>query len=303
LDYEAVAKRFLIPTGAPMAEQALPSSPARRLRDAIEPIATIGWWSRAAATGLDGLGHDFFDGYVWGRAASLGADVTDAVVVAAFGVFDAGLLTAVYRRGRAVSTPDAVRAARAPGASEGLAAAAGGIDPAVLDDFGSLLLHALADLDGVGRPLFGALRQLPVPTDPFGRAWRAAELVREHRGDGHIAACVASGLEMVTMNVLTELWLGYPAGEYSATRGFSPERIGVSVARLRERGWLGDDGLTAAGRAARDGIEDATDRSQDALIEALGDSLDTVLDAGTAIGSAVIAAHAAPADPRKRAAG
>jgi hypothetical protein len=45
----------------------------------------------------------------------------------------------------------------------------------------------------------------------------AAELVREHRGDGHLAAPVAAGLDVVTMNVLT-VWLGYPPGEYSATR-------------------------------------------------------------------------------------
>jgi hypothetical protein len=80
-------------------------------------------------------------------------------------------------------------------------------------------------------------------------------------------------------------------------------RIAGSVADLRQRGWLADDVLTKAGRAARDAIEEATDRSQDALILALGDSLDTVVTSATAIGSAVIAAHAAPADPRKRAAG
>jgi hypothetical protein len=302
LDYQAVAKMFLIPTGTPVNEPVVPSSPARRLRDAVEPIATIGWWSEAAAARLDALGHDFFDGYVWGRAASLGADVSDAVVVAAFGVFEPGLLTAVYRQGRAVSSQGAVLSARAEGASAGLAAAAPDAR-ALVDDFGGPLLGALAGLDGVGRPLFSALRQLPVPDDPFGRAWRVAELVREHRGDGHLAACVAAGLDVVTMNVLTESWLGYPPGEYSATRGFPPDRIEASVAGLRQRGWLGDDGLTAAGRAARDEIEEATDRSQDALILALGDSIDTVIAAATAIGSAVVAAHAAPADPRKRAAG
>jgi hypothetical protein len=303
LDYQAVAAQFLIPSGTPPAVPALPSSPARRLRDAIEPIATVGWWSAPAADGLDGLGHDFFDGYVWGRAASLGADVSDAVVVAAFGVFEPGLLTAIYRKGRAISTQEAVLVARADGASAGLAAAAAGVDATLVDEFGHVLLGALDGLDGVGRPLFSALRQLPVPIDPYGRAWRAAELVREHRGDGHLAASVAAGLDMVTMNVLTEVWLGYPAGEYSATRGFSLERIDASVTDLRRRGWLGDDGLTNAGRAARDAIEDATDRSQDALILALGDSFDTVVAAAATIGSAVIAAHAAPADPRKRAAG
>ena len=175
--------------------------------------------------------------------------------------------------------------------------------PRLVDEFGRVLLGALDGLDGVGRPLFSALRQLPVPIDPFGRAWRAAELVREHRGDGHLAASVAAGLDMVTMNVLTELWLDYPAGEYSMTAASRRSGSMSSVADLRSRGWLGDAGLTEAGRAARDAIEEATDRSQDALILALGDSLDPVIAAATTIGSAVIEAHAAPADPRKRAAG
>ena len=75
-------------------------TPARALRDAVEPIATIGWWSRSAADRMGALGHDFFDGYVWGRAAALGADVAPVVVVAAFGAFEPTLLTAVLQQGR-----------------------------------------------------------------------------------------------------------------------------------------------------------------------------------------------------------
>jgi hypothetical protein len=303
LDYQAIAAHFLIPSGPLAVVPELPSTPARRLRDAVEPIATIGWWSPAAAAGMDELGHEFFDGYVWGRAASLGADVADSVVVAAFGVFEPGLLSMMYRQGRFVSSQEAVLAARADGASAGLAAATTDVDRQLVHDLGRLLLEALGGLDGVGRPLFSALRQLPVPDDPFGRAWRATELVREHRGDGHLAASVAAGLDVVTMNVLTELWLSYAPGEYSATRGFSPDQIEGSVAGLRERGWLDGGGLTAAGRSARDDIEAATDRTQDALIGALGDSIDTVVSAATTIGAAVVEARAAPADPRKRAAG
>ncbi len=52
--------------------------------------------------------------------------------------------------------------------------------------------RALDAVDGMGRPLFSALRGLPVPDSPHGRLWRAAELVREHRGDGHLAAVVAA---------------------------------------------------------------------------------------------------------------
>ena len=74
MDYDAIATYFLSPTGDPVHLPDVPTTPARRLRDSLEAIATVGWWSREAAAGLTALGHGFFDGYVWGRAAALGAE-------------------------------------------------------------------------------------------------------------------------------------------------------------------------------------------------------------------------------------
>lgn len=304
MTYDDIAAHFLVPGAEAIAEPNVPATAARRLRDAVEPIATIGWWSREAAAGSTSLGLDFFGGYVWGRAASLGDDVDASVVVAAFGAFEAALLTAVLTGARATASRAAVLAAREAGASAGLAAATAGVDRAAIELLGHRLMPAHAQLDGFGRPLFSALRALPAPTDAHGLAWRAAELAREHRGDGHIAACVAAGLGLAEMNVLTELWLGYAPGQYSATRGLSPDRVADGVTSLRDRGWVGaDEALTVAGRSARDEIEAATDRSQLALIAALGPDLEDVIAAATEISAAILAARATPADPRKRAAG
>ncbi len=304
MDYDAVATHFLVPTGASLPVPTLPQSSARRLRDALEPVATIGWWSREASAAVNALGHDFFDGYVWGRAAALGADVSPTVVAAAFGAFEPAMLTAVYAQGRSTSSCHDVLAARSSGASEGLAAATAGVEIAAIAWLGDRLLAALGSLDGAGRPLFAGLRALPVPDSAHGRAWRAAELVREHRGDGHVAATVASGFDTVEMNVLTEVWLEYRVGEYSASRAFTSERIEAAAMRLRGAGLLDESGrLTAAGRSARDDVEAVTDGSQRALVDALGDDLDEVIRVATMIGAAVLAAHAAPADARKRAAG
>ena len=179
-----------------------------------------------------------------------------------------------------------------------------GVSRDVVIRLGETLLSAIDRVDCTGRPLFGSLRSLPRPDTPFGRAWRGAELVREHRGDGHLAACVAAGLDAVEMNVLTEVWLGYPVGEYSATRAFSPDRIAEAADALRDRGWMDVGGsLTPQGRAARDAIEAATDMSQAALISALGDAVEDVVADASTVGAAVLAHRAAPADPRKRAAG
>ncbi|MCU1389157.1 MAG: hypothetical protein JWL72_2495 [Ilumatobacteraceae bacterium] len=304
MDYDAIAAHFLVPNSDTPPPPELPSSDARRLRDALEPIATIGWWSREASAAVNALGHDFFDGYVWGRAASLGADVAPSVVVAAFGVFEPAMLGAVYAQGRSRSTPEAVLAAREDGAAAGLAAATSGVSEAALIRVGDDLLDALESLDGSGRPLFSALRALPTPTSVHGRAWRAAELVREHRGDGHIAAFVAAGLTAVDINVLTEVWLEFGVGEYSSTRAFAPDRITAAADRLGAFGLLdGARRLTDAGRIVREEIEAATDASQSALIAALGDGLAETIAGAEQISAAVLAAHAAPADPRKRAAG
>src|SRR5438105_4555509 len=52
-----------------------------------------------------------------------------------------------------------------------------------------------------GRPLYGALRSLPWPDAPHLRLWHACTLLREHRGDGHVAALTAAGLDGVEAHV------------------------------------------------------------------------------------------------------
>jgi hypothetical protein len=56
----------------------------------------------------------------------------------------------------------------------------------------------------MGRPLFSGLRAAGRPQDPVHRLWWASGLVREHRGDSHVAAAAAAGLSAVEMNVLTK---------------------------------------------------------------------------------------------------
>jgi hypothetical protein len=304
VDYDSIASYFLIPTGTEPPAPVLDETPARLLRDAIEPIATIGWWSRESADATVALGHGFFDGYVWGRAAALGADVAASVVVSAFGVFEPGFLSTVYGQAKTMSSRDDVLAARERGAAAGLRSATNSVDAALIEEVGSLLHAAVASLEPGPRHLFGALQALPVPADPYGRLWRAAELVREHRGDTHLAACVSAGLDMAEMNVLTEVWLGYAVGEYSATRGFSPDLLQAAAVRLRARGWFdGESHLTSDGQAARDEIEVRTDVGQTQLMAAIGDALGNILAGCATINDAILDAHAAPADPRKRAAG
>jgi hypothetical protein len=297
--YDDIAAIFLAPLSEPIAEPDVGSTPARRLRDALEPIATQGWWSRPAGEGLTALGVDFFPGYVWGRAAALGTP-TASVVAATFGVFEPGMIAAAYEAGAASASREDILTARAAGAAASLDGVASADECAAIAD---PLLQALDVLDGLGRPLFSALRSLPVPPSPGGRLWRAAELVREHRGDGHLAALVTAGLDAVEANVLTERWLGFRLGEYSATRGFGADALAAAVGRLQARGWMEGDELTDSGRAARSSIEASTDSGQQALVDACGPDLDEVIALATDISTQLIEARAFPADPRKRAGG
>jgi hypothetical protein len=297
--YDDIAAIFLAPLSEPIAEPDVAPTPARRLRDALEPIATQGWWSRPAGEGLTTLGVDFFPGYVWGRAAALGTPTASAVV-ATFGVFEPGMIAAAYAAGVASATRDDILAARATGGAASLDAIA---DPDECAAIADPLRRALDTLDGLGRPLFSALRSLPVPSSPGGRLWRAAELVREHRGDGHLAALVAAGLDAVEANVLTERWLGFALGEYSATRGFGAEALADAVGRLQARGWMEGHDLTDSGRAARAAIEAATDAGQQALVDACGADLEGIISLASDISARLIEARAFPADPRKRAGG
>lgn len=299
MNYDDVTAAYFAPPAVPIPTPIVTMTPARRLRDALEPIATQGWWSRPPMERLASLGLGFFESYVWGRAAALGTPAP-SIVVATFGVFEPALLTGVLQSGMATASRADVLAARDEGASDSLATIVDPVDAAAVAD---PLLAAIEQLDGMGRPLFSALRELPVPTSAAGRLWRAAELVREHRGDGHLAAGLADGLDAVEMNVFTELWLGYRFGEYSGTRGWSAERLQQALGSLAARGWVSGENLNEAGTRARIELENRTDDTQAALVRALGTGIDDLIVQAHRLSERVMRAPAFPADPRKRAAG
>ena len=128
-------------------------------------------------------------------------------------------------------------------------------------------------------------------------------MIREHRGDSHIAACVAAGLDPIAMSILTELWVGYPLGEYSGSRGWAPEAIAASAEALRADGLLDGDQLSAAGRAFRDGIEDATDTAQAQLVARLGGDVEGLLADLNRWSRRCVEAAAFPPNAYKQAAG
>ncbi len=183
---------------------------------------------------------------------------------------------------------------------ESLAAALAGEDVGPVAD---RLASALETADAVGRPLFAGLANQPWPEDPYGRLWRACDLLREHRGDGHVAASIAAGLDPVAMNVLTELWVGMPFGTYSATRGWSADQLAAAASGLRSGGLLDGDELSDQGREWRDGLEATTDAMEGGIVDAIGPGLDDLVAQLDEWSGRCIAATAFPPDVFKRAAG
>ncbi len=296
---EAVAAFFTATPEGTVPEPTRQASTARQLRDAIEPLAMHPVWSRATNEALAGHGLDFFSGYAWGRAAALG-EPAPAVVVSSFAVFEPSLIAGVYETGRAACDREQLLATRFEATTASLK---GVLDGADVSAAAARLRDAALDLDRSGRPLYAGLAEIPLSDDPVETLWRSAEMIREHRGDGHIAACVAEGLDPITMSILTELWVGFGLGEYSGTRGWDPEAIAATAERLRGDGLLDGDRLSATGRDLRNRIEDATDRTQQQLVGRLGDDVDLLLADLTQWSRRCVEAGAFPPNAYKQAAG
>jgi hypothetical protein len=167
---------------------------ARRLRDLVEPIAANVYFAPEAAAEYEALGvHGFAPAYFPSRGGCLG-QVPGEVIAAAFGVFKPAMVGEAVDTAWAVTDAAAMVAARERGAVASLARIFGD-DPtiaAAIPRATELLKRATAAAPpGEGRALYSGLTSLGYPGTPLGDLWRAADLVREHRGDSHIIAWVA----------------------------------------------------------------------------------------------------------------
>jgi hypothetical protein len=121
-----------------------------------------------------------------------------------------------------------------------------------------------------GRPLAAANADLPWPGEPHLVLWHAINVLREHRGDGHIAALQAAGLDPCEA-LVSFAAIGAAPEEVFASRGWSPADWAAARDRLAARGWVDAAGqATDRGRDGRDEIEWRTDRLADAPWQPLG---------------------------------
>jgi Helix-turn-helix family len=73
--------------------------------------------------------------------------------------------------------------------------------------------------------MYAALRAIPVPDDVVARFFHAGSLLREHRGDGHIAALMIDGVGDLEAHVLFALDMGMPAEKFGHIHHLPAVRI------------------------------------------------------------------------------
>ena len=235
---------------------------ARRMYGLVEPIGLIPYAVDEPAEALMALGlRNYWDTYFAGRAAPLGGDVPAGVVHAIFYNFADGEVARHIPRVWDLITPEAALAARERGCVSALRRMFGDFaDGPGVARAADLAVKAATSPRTEGRPLYAALRTLPVPQEPVARLWYAGNLLREHRGDGHVAALVANGIGGTEAHVLHALSDGMPAEKFGRVWHLPPAQLAAVVDGLRERGLVGVDGwLTVDGRATKAQIEALTD--------------------------------------------
>lgn len=243
-------------------------------------------------------------GYFLSRSAAMGA-VPAEVVIATFYNFHPAVVREAMAGGWATTTPEAMTAARLAAADTSLRRAFGAelLASAELGRAGELARRAalVACEHPEGRPLFAGHASLPWPDEPHLVLWHAQTLLREFRGDGHVAALTLAGLSGLDA-LLSHAGSGDVPGEVlRLTRGWSEDEWAAGRESMAARGYLDATGaFTDAGRAQREEIEAATDRAALVAYAALTDDHAAELVAiGRALSERVVAAGLLPLGARR----
>jgi hypothetical protein len=123
-----------------------------------------------------------------------------------------------------------------------------------------LLIKAATSAPFEGRPMYAALRAIPIPEDAVSRLFHAAALLREHRGDGHIAALMTEGVGALEAHVLFALDMNMRAHKFGRIHHLPEAQVAAVIDGMRDRGLIGEDGwLSKQGRAVKQRVEALTD--------------------------------------------
>jgi hypothetical protein len=242
-------------------EEQTMNSMARRMFELVEPIGVIPYSADEPNEAMFALGlTNNWDTYFAGRAAPLGL-VPAEVVDALFYNFAPGEVARHIPKVWRTTTPEAAFAARQVGCVRALRRILGDhVDAPAFARATDLLLWAATSAPFEGRPMYAALRTIPIPDEVVARLFHAASLLREHRGDGHIAALMIEGVGGLEAHVLFALDMDMPAEKFGRIHHLQVAQLAAVIDGMRERGLIGDDGwLSEPGRAVKQRVEAFTD--------------------------------------------
>lgn len=249
--------------------------PSRRLWRAVETIHAVTYFAEESITAAKNLGYKgFWMGYFAFRAAPLGT-VGPAPIEAMFNNFNAARVQRALPDAWSIASPESALTARRSSAASALERlGVRGPDEYLLQAmFGSVFTIAPH-----GRPLFAANRAIGQTGDPLADLWQWCTTVREHRGDGHVAALAVLGIDGLEATVLLAAEQGIDLELFEQSRGWEPRHLEAALARLGQHGLVdGDGSLTEEGRSLRSEIEDLTDRQAFSVIARLGEAHEMVL--------------------------
>ncbi|WP_329343304.1 MarR family transcriptional regulator [Streptomyces sp. NBC_00663] len=252
----------------------------------VEPICLVTYLADECNEEMAALGHrTYWDGYFASRAAPLGR-VSAEVVHAAFYNFAEGEAARHIPSAWETIPPEASLAARERGSVASLRRILGDelADSPGLARAADLLTKAATSAPMEGRVMYAGMRTLVVPSEPVARLWHCATMLREHRGDGHIAALVGARIGGTQAHVLSALDMGiHPPESFGRIHHLPKERLAAVMDCMRERGLIDADGhFTEAGRETKQRIEALTDElaapPYEALTPAELDELTTELE-------------------------
>lgn len=252
----------------------LPERAERRCHSLLNPFHSAHYFSPDLGRELAGVGiEDPSAAYLAVRAAAMGP-VGPGVVTATFFNFSHELVAKHVPGVWEKASPSVVLAARERAADATLRRLLGEelIGAKEVSEAAELALCATEACVRTARPLYAAHADLPVPELPHLALWHAATLLREHRGDGHLAVLLDAGLDPVeALASHTATGKGMSPKWVLGTRGWTRDDWDAARERLRDRGLLDAEGeLTDTGITLRREIETATDRLDRAPYEHLG---------------------------------
>ncbi|RFS82105.1 hypothetical protein D0T12_28060 [Actinomadura spongiicola] len=231
---------------------------ARQMWHQLEPLHALFWYSPEVFAEAEALGYavdERWPSYFAWRAAPLGAAGAEAVS-AAFYSFSPRKVAEYVPAAWTVASPDRVLEARVRAVDRMYRALLDDLDVGEAAD----LARAAAEAASVvGRPLAAANADLPWPDEPHLVLWHAIGILREQRGDGHVAALLTAGLDPVEA-LVSFAAVGAASVRTFASRGWTDAEWAAARDRLASRGLVHADGTaTDRGRELRDSVERTTD--------------------------------------------